>query len=253
MAQPVPSDATGHAAPSLRSSRRTTWRSPWYSTMSPKRSSSAWISVMTGCPPFLVTSSSGAGRSASSLLTNSNDDRTARRPRPWSQRGHSARTGAWSDGPQGSDQRQKNGRLLCLPLCPTKELRLQNATGCQRSPGCPRVWPCSIAGPDFGAPSGLLDDRPPPRSEVVPTIVEWVVRHVRRHWSPARTRPASVSAPKASTVTSRVRVTRTTSSQCPRLRCLEGSLGEADGVGVALGRTGLKSRVCRVRESARGG
>jgi hypothetical protein len=164
MAQPVPSDATGHAAPSLRSSRRTTWRSPWYSTMSPKRSSSAWISVMTGCPPFLVTSSSGAGRSASSLLTNSNDDRTVRRPRPWSQRGHSARTGAWSDGPQGSDQRQKNGRLLCLPLCPTKELRLQNATGCQRSPGCPRVWPCSIARP------GLRRTKWSPRRQAASTI-----------------------------------------------------------------------------------
>jgi pimeloyl-ACP methyl ester carboxylesterase len=30
-----------------------------------------------------------------------------------------------------------------------------------------------------GAGHGLLDDRPAPPSEVVPTIVEWVVQHVR--------------------------------------------------------------------------
>jgi pimeloyl-ACP methyl ester carboxylesterase len=30
-----------------------------------------------------------------------------------------------------------------------------------------------------GASHGLLDDSPPPPSEVVPTIVEWVVQHVR--------------------------------------------------------------------------
>jgi hypothetical protein len=81
MAHPVPSEATGHAAPSLRSIRQITWRSPWYSTMSPRRSSSAWISVMAVPRTLiLVPCCGGAGRTASTGLTNSDDESYVRAP-----------------------------------------------------------------------------------------------------------------------------------------------------------------------------